>query len=336
MHPNEAVSNLLRQPRTIVITTHQRPDGDAMGSSLALFHLLSALGHNCSVITPTVFPAYFLWMPGISRVIVYPQNPHQAELLTRQASLFFCVDFNQLYRNGELGKLIAQSSAPKVLIDHHLQPEDAFTYLFWDARASSSSEMVYRFIQALNFQHLIDHNVATCLYAGLLTDTDRFRIPTTTPAVHRMAADLLERGADHVKAYSRLFENFSRRRMDLFRFALFHRFLMPENLPVGIIYLEPDDLTRFAVQPGDTEGLVNYPLLIEDITVSALITPEGTGAKLSLRSKGDFSVEKICREHFGGGGHFNAAGANSPLPVRQTVEQLIAIFAALEIPHYTS
>ncbi|MCS6916297.1 MAG: bifunctional oligoribonuclease/PAP phosphatase NrnA [Chitinophagales bacterium] len=334
MQAIEAVRGLLHSVQRIVITTHQRPDGDALGSSLAIYHFLTSLGHRCVVISPTPFPEYLSWLPACEQVLVEPEQPETAGRLVDEATLFFCMDFNQLYRNGDLGLRIARSAAPKVLIDHHLNPEDVFSFSFTDATASSTCEMVYRFIDALGERQRIDHNVATCLYAGLLTDTDRFRIPTTTPAVHRMAADLLERGVDHTVVYSRLYENFSRRRMNLFRFSLEHRMLLPEHLPVGIIALEPEDMLRFQVQPGDTEGLVNYPLLITDIVVSVLVTPNGTGSRLSMRSKGNFSVEKICREHFGGGGHFNAAGGNSLLPVRQTVEQLVAIFAGLNLAQY--
>lgn len=331
MHAIEAVRTLLQQPQHIIITTHQRPDGDAMGSSLALYHVLAALGHQVCVITPTEFPDYLKWLPAAGTVVVEPQQPQQAARLVQQATLFFCLDFNQLYRNGNLGLLIARSAKPKVLIDHHLDPEDAFTCRFWDPQASSTSEMVYRFLTELGELSRLNEPVATCLYAGLLADTDRFRIPTTSAAVHRLAAHLLEAGVEHEAVYRNLYENFSRRRLQLFGHCLANRLLLPEHLPVGIVWLEPADMDRFSVQPGDTEGLVNYPLLVADVRVSALITPNGTGSRLSLRSKGNISVEAICRQHFGGGGHFNAAGGNSPLPVLQTVEQLVAILAALKI-----
>ncbi len=327
----ERIRQLLGQASNVVITTHQRPDGDAMGASLGLFHVLNSMGHRCAVISPTEVAAYLHWLPGCNEVIVYPKQRAEAERQLQQAQVVFCLDFNQLERLGDLGTRIAALPVPKVLIDHHLETEkSAFDLSFADEAATSTSEMVLRWIKVAGLLPFVDARSATCLYTGIVADTDRFRIPATGAEVHRLVADLLDMGVDHVQVYTRMFENFSRRRLRLFAFCLANRLRLPEDLPVGIIALEPEDFLAFDVQPGDTEGLVNYPMLIQEVVVSALITPDGNGSKLSLRSKGSFSVEQICRQFFHGGGHRNAAGGSSALPVGQVAEQLISIFATLK------
>ncbi len=327
----ERIRQLLGQASNVVITTHQRPDGDAMGSTLGLFHVLQSLGHRCAVILPTEVAAYLHWLPGCNQVIVFPRQRAEAEHQLQQAQVVFCLDFNQWDRLGELGTCVAALPVPKVLMDHHLEKgKSVFDVSFADEAATSSSEMVLRWIKAAGLMSFVDARSATCLYTGIVADTDRFRIPATGAEVHRLVAELLDKGVDHVQVYSKMFENFSRRRLKLFAFCLAHRLWLPEDLPVGIIALEPEDLLAFEVQPGDTEGLVNYPMLIQEVVVSALITPDGNGSKLSLRSKGSFSVEQICRQFFHGGGHRNAAGGSSTLTVSQVAEQLISIFATLK------
>ena len=194
-------------------------------------------------------------------------------------------------------------------------------------KACSTAELVYDFISKLNELDSVDQNIATCLYTGILTDTDRFRVPSTSAEVHRITAALLEYGIDHTGIYQNIYESFSENRFRFLGYCLREKLEIVKELNVGIIPLEKNDMMRFGIQLGDTENLVNYPLWIKDVIVSALITQRPNEVKLSLRSKGDFSVEKICREHFGGGGHRNAAGGTSYMSVKETREKLISILA---------
>jgi phosphoesterase RecJ-like protein len=247
-----------------------------------------------------------------------------------ESELIFCADFNKLERLDVLGNIIEASSAIKVLIDHHLEPNDFAMFTFWSAQACSTAELVYDFIVRMGDKNLISKEIATCIYAGILTDTDRFRIPSTSPLVHRIAAELLELGINHTMIYEEVYETFSESRLRFFGFCIREKMQINKELKTGIISLETDDLKKFHIQTGDTEGLVNYPLWIKGIRLSVLIIQRPDGVKLSFRSKGDFDVNELANKNFKGGGHRNAAGGKSLLSVAETREQLISILAPLK------
>lgn len=327
MSAAQEVKSLLSVPQKIIITTHQRPDGDAIGSSLGLFHFLKRKNQEVWFISPTDYPSFLKWMPGTEEVIIFEKAKAKSEELVEAATLIFCLDFNKLYRLDELGRFIENSSAPKILIDHHLEPDGFPTHRFWNVAASSTAELVYDFIIQMNEEALIDSTIATCLYAGILTDTDRFRVPTTSPAVHRMVATLLEKGINHTSIFASIYESYTENRLRFWGFCVTEKMDIIKELNAGIITIERPEMNRFGILLGDTEGLVNYPLRIDHVKVSALIMERQGEVKLSLRSKGDFSVEKVCREHFGGGGHRNASGGTSYTTVKETKEKLISILA---------
>ena len=330
MNDLEELKELLSVPRKIIITTHQRPDGDAMGSSLALYLYLQQKGHAATVISPTDYPDFLSWIPGNSTVVNYEKEPLRSKALVAEAELIFCLDFNKLYRLEELGKLIAQSTATKVLIDHHLEPDDFADFKMSRVTACSTAELVYDFIIQCGDRELISQDIATCIYTGILTDTDRFRIPTTTPAVHRIAAELLELGINHTQIYEAVYETFTENRLRFFGYCIREKLEIIKELKTGIICLETADLKKFHIQSGDTEGVVNYPLWIKGIRLSAFIIQRPDEVKLSFRSKGTFDVNELAHLNFSGGGHKNAAGGRSPLSVAETREKLIAILAPLK------
>ncbi|MBA2406588.1 MAG: bifunctional oligoribonuclease/PAP phosphatase NrnA [Chitinophagales bacterium] len=324
------LKELLSVPHKIVITTHQRPDGDAMGSSLALYHYLKQNNHDTTVILPTEYPAFLGWMPGNASVVIYEKEPKKCALLVEESEIIFCADFNKLDRLDELGKIIEASPSVKVLIDHHLEPNDFATFSFWSTLACSTAELVFDFIIRMGDRKLLNKEIATCIYTGILTDTDRFRIPTTSPIVHRIAAELLELGINHTMIYEEVYETFTENRLRFFGFCIREKMQINKDLKTGIISLETEDLKRFYIQTGDTEGLVNYPLWIKGIRLSVLIIQRPDGVKLSFRSKGDFDVNELANKNFRGGGHRNAAGGKSMLSVAETREQLISILAPLK------
>jgi phosphoesterase RecJ-like protein len=330
MNDLEELKELLSVPRKIIITTHQRPDGDAMGSSLALYLYLQQKGHAATVISPTDYPDFLSWMPGNDTVVIYEKEPLRSKALVAEAELIFCLDFNKLYRLEELGKLIAQSTATKVLIDHHLEPDDFAEFQMSRVSACSTAELVYDFIVQSGDRELISQDIASCIYTGILTDTDRFRIPTTTPAVHRIAAELLELGINHTQIYEAVYETFTENRLRFFGYFIREKLEIIKELKTGIICLETADLKKFHIQSGDTEGVVNYPLWIKGIRLSAFIIQRPDEVKLSFRSKGTFDVNELAHLNFSGGGHKNAAGGRSPLSVAETREKLIAILAPLK------
>lgn len=330
MNEFEELKQLLSVPRKIIITTHQRPDGDAMGSSLALYHYLLLKGHQATVISPTEYPDFLSWLPGNNTVVVYEKEPLRSTQLVQEAEVIFCLDFNKLYRLEELGILIGQSTAYKVLIDHHLEPDQFANYQLSRISACSTAELVYEFISGIGDRQLMNRDIATCIYTGILTDTDRFRITTTTPAVHRIAAELLELGIHHTQIYEAVYETFTENRLRFFGYCIREKLEVIKEFKTGIICLETADLKKFNIQSGDTEGVVNYPLWIKGIRLSALIIQRPDEVKLSFRSKGSIDVNELAHDHFSGGGHKNAAGGRSASSVQETREKLIAILAPLK------
>lgn len=321
------VKEFLSSPRKIVITTHHKPDGDAMGSSLALWHYLNKFNHSVTVISPTDYPEFLHWMPGHSEVINFEERSNVSKELVSRADAIFCLDFNKLHRVNELGTEIEKSSGYKFLIDHHLEPDDFPDYKLWDIKACSTAELVYDFILLMNGADKIDKTIATCLYTGILTDTDRFRIPTTTPKVHTIAAKLMETGVEHTRIFEEVYETFGENRLRFFGFCLTERMEVLKDYNAAIIAVDAADLKKYRITTGDTEGLVNYPLQIKGVKLAVIIIQRPDQVKLSFRSKGNMDVNELAKEHFEGGGHKNAAGGKSAVSVAETKDKLISILA---------
>ena len=313
---------LLAQPQKIVITTHHKPDGDAMGSSLGLYNYLIQQGHHVTVITPTDYPAYFNWMPGNDGVIIYTEHLEEAAKLISEAKIIFCLDFNALSRINEMGELVGKSPAYKVLIDHHLEPEDFDDYRYWNITACATAQLVYTFIaEELKHKELVNKDVASCLYAGILTDSASFHLPNTTSAVHRITADLIDAGAVNWRIYDLVYNNSPENRLRFLGLCLSERLEVLYEFNTAIFHVTKQDLEKYDIQTGDTEGIVNYALSIAGIKLAAFIIERKDKVKLSLRSKGDIPANAICKKYFNGGGHFNAAGGHSDDSLENVINQ---------------
>ena len=316
----ETLKELLTLPRRIVITTHHKPDGDAMGSSLGLYNYLIQKGHHVHVITPSDYPVFLQWMPNNTEVLTYPQNTEQANAYIAEAELIFCLDFNALNRIHEMGIKVQESPAKKVMIDHHLEPQDFDDYRYWSINACSTAQLVYEFIvQVMDEPDLINKDVATCLYTGIMTDSGSFRFPTTTPRVHIIVADLITRGAENWKIHQLVYDNFSESRLRFLGYCLLNKLVVLPEYKAAYISVSAEELKQFTITTGDSEGLVNYALTINGIKLAALIIERPDTVKLSLRSTGDFPANEICKKYFKGGGHRNAAGGQSDLSLDDTV-----------------
>ncbi|HEY8999805.1 MAG TPA: DHH family phosphoesterase [Mucilaginibacter sp.] len=317
-----ALKNLLSQPRKIVITTHHKPDGDAMGSSLGLYNYLIQQGHHTQVITPTDYPDFLAWMPGNENVIIFTEHLEESAALVAEAEIIFCLDFNTLSRINELGELVRASSAVKVMIDHHLEPEDFDDYRHWDINACASAQLVYDFIvNQLQNKALVNKDVATCLYTGIMTDSASFRLPNTTPAVHRIAADLIEAGAVNWHIHELVYSNSSEMRLRFLGHCLKNKLEVIYEYNTAFISVNRQELEEYDVITGDTEGIVNYALSITGIRLAAFIVERPDKVKLSLRSRGEFPANEICKKYFNGGGHRNAAGGTSTDSLEEVVNQ---------------
>jgi phosphoesterase RecJ-like protein len=312
----------LIQPKKIVITTHQKPDGDAMGSALAVYHFLKILGHEAVIVSPTNWADFLNWMPGCDKVVDFERHREKAIKLIDAAEIIFCLDFNVLHRIKNLAPFIERSSCIKILIDHHQQPqEDEFDFGESNTQKSSTCELVYDFIIASGNADKINIDIAVCLYTGVMTDTGSFRFPGTTGSVHAMVADLKAKtNFDHTIIHENIYDNFLEERLRFIGHALLHRLdvLYEEN--TALMVIPKSDLIKFHIKTGDTEGLVNYLLSIEGIKFGALVIDREDERKWSFRSKGGFDVNNFARLHFEGGGHKNAAGGRSAEPLEANVK----------------
>jgi phosphoesterase RecJ-like protein len=310
----------LAHGKEILITMHQKPDADALGSSLGLYHVLNALGHKVNVVSPTNWPSFLNWMPGMDAVIDAESRKDYAAELVQHADIIFCLDFNTLSRTKGLEAEIRSSAAIRVLIDHHQEPDVAsFTYGVSDTAKSSTAEMVYDFIQDSGFGHLISNAVAQCIYAGVMTDTGSFRFPATTASVHRLVAALKDGGLQHHLIHDQVFDTFLENRLRFFGHVLLNRMDVNYELNTVLIAIPKADLIKFGIKTGDTEGLVNYPLSMQGIKMAAIVIDRDEERKWSFRSKGNVDVNTFARQYFDGGGHKNAAGGRSVESLEATV-----------------
>ncbi|MFD2864548.1 DHH family phosphoesterase [Mucilaginibacter antarcticus] len=318
-----SLKNLLNQPKKIVITTHHKPDGDAMGSSLGLYNYLIQQGHHTTVITPSDYPDFLTWMPGNEEVVIYTDNKERSAQLIAEADIVFCLDFNNLSRINEMGELVRAADAKKIMIDHHLEPEDFDDYRHWDINACAAAQLVHSFItDILDNKKLINKDVATCLYTGIMTDSGSFRLPNTTSSVHRVIADLIDAGAVNYRIHELVYNSASENRLRFLGHCLSSCLEILPEFNTALIVVNKQDLQKYDVNTGDTEGIVNYALSIASIRLAAFIVERDDKVKLSLRSKGDFPANEICKLYFSGGGHRNAAGGQSSASLQEVVNQL--------------
>jgi phosphoesterase RecJ-like protein len=321
------IKSLLNSPKNIVIVPHRNPDGDAMGSTLGLYHYLKLHQHSAVVIAPNDYPDFLKWLPGDDTVLKFESQQDDSIALIDKADLIFTLDFNALHRTGnQMAEVLENSKATMLMIDHHQQPDDYAAYTYSDSTMSSTCEMVYNFIEMLEDSEKIDAKIATCLYVGIMTDTGSFRFPATTSRTHQIIGNLIEKGAENSEIHNNIYDTNSYSRLQLLGRAMQNLEVIPE-LKTAYISLSQSELDKFHFKKGDTEGFVNYALSLKNIIFAAIfIESQQDGIiKISLRSKGDFSVNEFSRAYFNGGGHTNAAGGRSETDLKSTVDKFISI-----------
>ena len=316
-----ALKTLLSSPKKIVITTHRGPDGDAMGSSLGLMHLLKQFRHNVHVITPNSYADFLHWMPGNEDVIVFEDNEEEAKQITENADLIFLLDFSHISRIADFADTVSNSNATKILIDHHQDPDmEIADIIFSDTTACSTAQLLYEVIDAMDLTNHINKEIAECLYVGIMTDTGSFKYASTTAKTHHIVAELIAAGAENTKIHDLIYDNSSANRIKLLGYCLNKKLLLyPENNS-AVISLTAEELEQFNFKKGDTEGVVNYALAIKGIVFAVFIAEKDGMVKLSLRSKGNFKVNEIANKYFSGGGHMNASGGISEVSVNDTIK----------------
>ncbi len=319
------VIKLLDAPKKIIITTHHKPDGDAMGSSLAIYNYLKAKGHNPTIITPSDYPEFLYWLPGNEHVIEYPKQMEASQKLFDEAEIIFCLDYNNPNRTETLETVIVNSKAKKILIDHHLHPAPFCDYTFSYPLSCATCELVYQFIVAMEDASVINKAIAECIYCGIMTDTNSFRFETMTADTHRIVADLMDKGAENYKIHENVFDNFSFDRMKMVGFSLFNKLRMIPQFKTAFISLSKEDIAEFDSTTGDTEGIVNMALAIKDVKLAAFFYETPKLIKISLRSRGEFSVKEMAQTYFEGGGHRNAAGGKAYTSLDDAINKFVSI-----------
>ena len=313
--------SLLSSPKKIVITSHRNPDGDAIGSSLGLYHYLIQLGHSVTVAFPSGFPLIFEWMPDSEKILIYDLEQQKTREAIENAEIIFALDYNSLDRIDRMGDIIrARKRTPKFMIDHHREPELFADFMLSDITASSTSEMVVDFIKMLGDFDKLNKTVGECLYTGIVTDTGSFKF-ATSPKLFRTVADLIEKGVDDYLLQDLIHNNLPEKNLRLLGHCLFDRMEVLPEFKTGIVWLSKKDYEVFDIQRGDTEGIVNSVLSMKDVRLACFITEQPTIVKISMRSKGDFNVQEICKDHFNGGGHKNASGGYSYASLKATIDK---------------
>ncbi len=323
MQPIQEIFSQIAGPKKkIVITMHQKPDADAMGSGLGLYHFLMQFGHEVQLISPTNWARWLNWMEGVDEVLDYELFKTKADEILDAADWLFCLDFNHFDRTKTMAPKIASLSCTKILIDHHREPDNvAFNYGVSNTAKSSTCEMVYDFIVASGHRHQINKYISECLYAGVVADTGSFRFSSTHAGVHHMVAALKEQGLEHVKVHEALYDNNMENRLRFLGHVLSNRMEVFYEYNTALISIPKSDLFKYGIKTGDTEGLVNYPLSIQGIILAGFVIDRDEERKWSFRSKGSFDCNAFARQHFNGGGHFNASGGRDQDSLPDTVRK---------------
>lgn len=327
MHNFQELKTLLSEGQQIVITTHMNPDADALGSSVALAAYLQKIGCNPTIIVPNDYPKFLSWMVTDNHVINADKTADKKLItLINSADIIFCLDFNALSRIDILGDWVAQSNAYKVMIDHHLEPDQFSNAYLWSTQAAATAELVFEFIDTwMNDRKLIDPFTAEALYAGIMTDTGQFKHPNTTKNVHEVVSKLIDCGADVAKVARLIYDTNTEARLRFLGYILFEKLTILPEYKTAYMAITKEDLEKFDSKNGDTEGFVNYALSIDGVSLAVTLIEKDDKVKLSFRSQGDFSVNELARQHFNGGGHKNAAGGISSLSVEETLKKFLTL-----------
>ncbi len=328
----EALKNILAAPKKIKIIPHRNPDGDAMGSTLALYHFLIQQNHEVVVISPNEFPDFLAWLPESEKVLIFEKDKENCSKILNESDIIFALDFNALHRTGEIMQATLENlDKTFVMIDHHEFPESFAKYTFSDTQYGSTCEMVYHFIHQLKQENFINKTVATCLYTGIVTDSGSFRFPKTTSTTHKIVANLIDLGIENGQIHNQLFDKSSYSRLQLLGRALQNMKLL-NDYQTAYITLSQEELDTFHFEKGDTEGIVNYGLSIKGIDFAAIFIENKAEKiiKISFRSQGDFDVNEFSRLYFSGGGHKNAAGGKSDKSIQETVSDFERILKEIK------
>lgn len=317
---------LIDSSQKIVITSHKSPDGDSIGSSLALYYFLTNYGVNATICHPDKMPYFLSWLPGTDTITTLEQHPNDVKEALSNADLIFCLDYNHPSRIGKMGDLLIKSNAKKIMIDHHQDPDTQFVdILFSDPNNSSTCELIYEFITELGQTDLIDENVGTPMYCGIMTDTGSFRFPSTTSRTHQIISNLIEKGVKNSGVHENTFDTNSISKLKLNGYAIAEKLVIMPNSSVAYISLSNEELKRLNYTKGDTEGLVNVALGINGIKMAVFFKEDEGYVKISFRAKGNTYVNILAKDNFEGGGHVYAAGGKFDGKLEDAIQKFVTV-----------
>lgn len=317
----QKIADLLSSPRNVVILSHRNPDGDAVGSSLALLHLLKPMFHNSKIILPSEFPVTLEFLVGSKDILIYDLDPAKATEVIHQADLAFCLDFNSLGRIDKVGEELAKRNIPIVMIDHHLYPENFADVAISEPEKSSTCELLYEVSKSLGYKKYFSKEYLECILTGIITDTGSFKYGFQNTTFSNVS-EMISLGADLEYVQDGVNNHEMEKTLVLLGHCLHNRMKIYPEWNLGLIYLPRKDYIDYNIQRGETEGIVNQLLRLDVVHVACLITEQPNIIKISLRSKGNFSVEKLAKEYFNGGGHKNAAGGYMHGSLNAAIERL--------------
>lgn len=322
---SEKISELLDNSNNVVIVTHLSPDGDALGSSLGLYHYLMDIGLEAQVIVPNSFPSFLDWMPATDKILNYEQQKEQADSIIKTADLIFCLDFNTLSRIGQMADAVVKAKADKIMIDHHPYPDDFCNVTVSHPEISSASELLFRVLCSIGEGLSLSRDTASCIYVGMMTDTGAFTYNSNNPEIYNIISHLISLGINKDEIYDKVFNNYTINRFKMQGYVFSNKLMINEKLKTAVITLSKEEQERFKSQKGDTEGFANMPLCMKNIFLSVFFRQDFDNPnliKLSLRSKGNFPCNEFSSKFYGGGGHLNAAGGEFYGTMDEAVEIL--------------
>lgn len=324
----EAVRSLIKNAGRVAIVCHMTPDGDAMGSSLCMAHVMLSIGKFATVIVPDCPPQNLTFLPGVDHIVVASCRPERASSLLRDADLIVILDFNDLKRIDRMAPMVEASGAKRVVIDHHLNPSIEADVLISHPEVSSTCALLYMVLESIGLDRKLGKEAAECCCTGMMTDTGNFSYNSNDPRLYRILSELVAKGVDKDAIYTRIFNTNSENRIRLMGYAQSRKMqIFPEH-QAALIALSRDELNEFSYRRGDTESLVNVPLSIPGVTYSIFLREDEPGyVKISMRSKGEFSVKELCEKYFGGGGHRNAAGGEMYAPIEEVEAKVISLLS---------
>jgi phosphoesterase RecJ-like protein len=320
------IVHLILSSERIVVTSHKGPDGDSIGSSMALYHFIQSLGKDAVVCHPDTAPRHLTWMKGAHDILHFEHQPDVVADLLLKADLIFCLDYNAPDRLGkDMGAILSQASGKKVMIDHHLHPDDFCEITLSETSTCSTSQLIYEVIDQSGSLHLMNKHIGEAIYLGIMTDSGSFRFPSVQPRTHEIIAEVMRQGVLPFEIHEKVFDTNTFDRLQLRSHAVANNMELLNGYPVAIMWLTHDELQRYNYQKGDTDGLVNVALSVQGVQAAALFMEKDGVVKISFRSKGDYFVNVLANEHFSGGGHKYAAGGVSEDGLSATIERFKSI-----------